>query len=92
MITLSVWQALFLREAVSRLSAGRAAWLWLLLEPVLNVTYVLVIYTAIRVRSVGGIEAAVWLMVGMLAFFMFRRTAAQVMNGIYSNRGRGTYR
>lgn len=92
MITLSVWQALFLREAVSRLSAGRAAWLWLLLEPVIHVTYVLVIYTAIRVRSVGGIEAAVWLMVGMLAFFMFRRTAAQVMNGINANRVLFTYR
>jgi len=92
MITLSVWKALFLREAVSRLSAGRAAWLWLLLEPVLHVTYVLVIYTAIRVRTVGGIETAVWLMVGMLGFFMFRRTAAQVMNGIGANRLLFTYR
>ena len=56
MITLSTWKALFLREAVSRLSAGRAAWLWLLLEPVLHVTYILVIYTAIHYpgRSAGG--------------------------------------
>ena len=92
MITLSTWKALFLREAVSRLSAGRAAWLWLLLEPVLHVTYILVIYTAIRVHSVGGIDTAVWVMVGMLAFFMFRRTAAQVMNGINANRALFTYR
>jgi len=33
-VTFSVWKAMFLREAVARLSAGRAAWLWLLLEPV----------------------------------------------------------
>ncbi len=92
MITLSVWKALFLREAVSRLSAGRAAWLWLLFEPVLNVAYMLVIYTAIRVRAVGGIDSAVWLMVGMLAFFMFRRTATQTMNGIGPNRALFAYR
>ena len=91
-ITLSVWKALFLREAVSRLSAGRAAWLWLLLEPVINVTYMLVIYTVIRVHAVGGIDTAVWLMVGMLGFFMFRRTAAQTMNGIGANRALFTYR
>ena len=91
-ITLSVWKALFLREAVSRLSAGRAAWLWLLLEPVINVTYMLVIYTVIRVHAVGGIDTAVWLMVGMLGFFMFRRTAAQTMNGISANRALFTYR
>jgi len=92
MIMLSVWKALFLREAVSRLSTGRVAWLWLLFEPVFNVTYMLVLYTAIRVHSVGGIDTAIWLMGGMLAFFMFRRTATQVMYGISANQALFTYR
>lgn len=91
-ITLSVWKALFLREALSRLFSGRAVWFWLVAEPVFHVSYMLVIYTVIRVSKVGGIDTAVWLMVGMLAFFMFRNTGTQVMNAISANQALFTYR
>ncbi len=91
-ITFSVWKALFLREAVSRLSAGRAAWLWLLLDPLIQIVFLLFIFTIIRMRTVGGIETIVWLMVGMLAFLMFRRTATQAQNAVGSNQGLFTYR
>jgi capsular polysaccharide transport system permease protein len=46
-ITLSVWNAIFLREAVSRVSGGRAAWVWLLLEPVAHLTVLLVVLSAL---------------------------------------------
>lgn len=91
-ITLSVWKALFLREAVSRLSAGRAAWLWLLLDPLIQIVFLLFIFSIIRMRTVGGIDTVVWLMVGMLAFLMFRRTATQTQNAVGSNQGLFTYR
>lgn len=91
-VTLSVWKALFLREAVNRLRTGRAAWLWLLLEPVIHIVSLMVIFTIIRMRTVGGIDIAVWLMVGMLAFFMFNRTATRAMNAISANRALFTYR
>lgn len=91
-ITLSVWKALFLREAVSRLSAGRAAWLWLLLEPLVHVVFMLFIFAVIRMRSMGGIDTTVWLMVGLLAFLMFKRTATQTQNAVGSNQGLFTYR
>lgn len=91
-ITLSVWKALFLREAVNRLRTGRAAWLWLLLEPVIYIVSLMVIFTVIRMHAVGGIDSAVWVMVGMLAFFMFNRTATRSMNAINANRALFTYR
>jgi capsular polysaccharide transport system permease protein len=91
-VTLSVWKALFLREAVNRLRTGRAAWLWLLLEPVIHIVSLMVIFTIIRMRTVGGIDIAVWLMVGMLAFFMFNRTATRSMNAISANSALFTYR
>lgn len=91
-ITLSVWKALILREAVSRLSAGRAAWLWLLLEPLIHVVVLLFIFTVIRMRSVGGIDTTVWLMIGMMAFLMFRRTGTQSQNAVSANQGLFTYR
>jgi capsular polysaccharide transport system permease protein len=70
-ITRSVLAALFLRECLGRLSSGRAAWFWLLAVPVMHVTYMLFIFTVIRVKSVGGIDPLLWLMVGMLGFFSF---------------------
>lgn len=91
-ITLSVWKALFLREAVTRIFSGRAAWLWLLIEPMFNVFYLVIIFTVIHVTTVGGIDTVVWLLVGMLGFFMFRRTATQVMNGVNANKTLFAYR
>lgn len=91
-ITWSVWQALFLREALTRVAAGRAAWFWLLAEPIFHVSYVVLIFTAIRVRHIGGVDVAVWIMVGMLAFFAFRRTGTQVSNAIRANQALFTYR
>jgi len=91
-ITVSVWKALILREAVSRLSTGRAAWLWLLLEPLVQVVFLLFIFTGFQMRFVGGIDTGLWLMVGMVAFLMFRRTGTQTQNAIDANRGLFTYR
>lgn len=91
-ITLSVWKALFLREALTRLFSSRAAWFWLLVEPVIHMSYLIFIYTAIRVRTVGGIDTVTWLIGGLLAFFMFRRTGTQVMNALNANQSLFAYR
>lgn len=91
-ITLAVWHALLLREALSRLFSRRAAWVWLLLEPAVHLAFMVFIFTVIRVRHVGGIDTALWLMVGMLGFFFFRRTGTQGANAIGANRTLFTYR
>lgn len=91
-ITFAVWHALLLREALSRLFSRRAAWVWLLLEPAVHLAFMVFIFTVIRVRHVGGIDTALWLMVGMLGFFFFRRTGTQGANAIGANRTLFTYR
>lgn len=91
-VTYSVWKALFLREAVNRVSGRRAAWLWLLLEPVAHIVFLMFVMTVIRLRVVGGIDTPLWIMVGLLAFFVFRRTATQGMNAIGANQALFAYR
>ncbi len=91
-ITWSVWKALFLREAVSRLSARRFAWVWLLAEPGTHVVYLMFLFTVIRARMVGGIDTPLWIMVGLLAFFMFKNTGTQARNAIDANRALFVYR
>jgi capsular polysaccharide transport system permease protein len=91
-ITLSVWRALFLREAVNRISRERVAWLWLLLEPMVHIVFLMIIFTFIRLRVIGGIDTPIWLMAGLLTFFMFRRPAQQAMNAVSANQALFTYR
>ncbi|MDV2115492.1 ABC transporter permease [Alcaligenes faecalis] len=91
-VTWSVWRALFLREALDRLFDMRAAWFWLLMEPVLHISFMTFVFTVIRMKTVGGIDVMIWIVVGMLAFFTFRRTAVQVMYAVDSNKPLFAYR
>lgn len=91
-VTFAVWKALFLREALTRVGARRGAWFWLLAEPVFHVSYLLYLYTVIRARTIGGIDVMLWITLGMLGFFLFRRTATQAMNAVGANRSLFAYR
>lgn len=88
----AVWKALFLREAIVRMFGSRMAWVWLVLEPVVNVLWLVLIFTVIRVRHIGGIETPLWIAIGMLIFMTFRRTVTQVQNGVNANTSLFAYR
>lgn len=91
-VTLSVWKALFLREAVSRISSGRAAWVWMLLEPVVHVFFTLLLFVLVRMRVVPGVEAAPWLLVGLASFFTARNIYSRGMEAINANQALFAYR
>ena len=91
-VTFSVWKALFLREAVQRLFSARASWAWLLLEPLAHIVFLIFLFSTIRMRVIGGIDTPVWVMVGLLAFFMFKRVGTQAMNAIAANQALFAYR
>jgi len=91
-ITRSVWHALLLREAVARLFRRRAAAVWLLLEPVASIGFMMVMFTALRARHVGGMDSALWLSAGLLGFYLFRRTSTQGAAAISANLALFTYR
>lgn len=91
-ITLSVWHALLLREAVARMFGRRAAALWLFLEPVAGIVFMLFIFTVLRTRYVGGMDTLLWLSSGLLSFYLFRRTAAQGAAAVGANLALYTYR
>lgn len=81
-IAFTTWNALFLRTSVARLSASRFAWFWILLEPIAFIVLLMVVFSVLRVRHIGGIGTAVWIMAGVLSFLMFRRTAAETMTAL----------
>ncbi|WP_332813513.1 ABC transporter permease [Ramlibacter sp.] len=91
-ITLAAWHALLLREAVARLFSRRGAFAWLLLEPAAHIGFMLLVFGLLRTRVIGGMDVVFWLAAGMLAFFLFKRTASQGSAAIGANLALFTYR
>jgi capsular polysaccharide transport system permease protein len=91
-VTFSVWQAIFLREALDRLFDMRGAWFWLFAEPVSHIAFLIFVWAVIRARTIGGADVVIWLSAGLLSFFLFRRTAVQVTHAVDSNRPLFAYR
>lgn len=91
-VTLGVWRALILREAEAKLFASRVSWIWVLVEPVLHVAYLMVLYSVIRVHKVGDLDTAIWIMVGLQSYFIFRKTADGVANTVSGNSALFAYR
>jgi capsular polysaccharide transport system permease protein len=69
-ITFDVWRAIFLREALDRLFDMRAAWFWLLMEPVMHIGFITALFTVVRLHH-RRCRYPVWIIVGMLAFSCF---------------------
>lgn len=84
--TLTVWQALFLREALDRFFGSRAAWAWLLVEPSMHIAFIGGVWGMMRRNSMGGIDVSLWIILGMLSFFLFRRTAVQTLHALDCNK------
>lgn len=92
LIAWTVWKALFLREAVSRLSAGRAAWLWILLEPVVQVIFLNVLFGFVLQKLVSNIDMGLFITTGVLGFGLARNTAMRIKDAITANDTLLTYR
>lgn len=90
-VTWAVWHALLLREAMGRMFSSRTSLVWMFLEPVLSLGFMVLMFTVVRLRTVAGIDTVLWLLGGMLSFFVFRRTSAQGANAIGANRALFAY-
>lgn len=92
-ITLSVWKALFLREAVYRLSTGRAGWLWLLLQPaIVIVLFVALVSAEMQIIVIAGMNPSIWIFAGQGGFIMYQQTATQTLHAIDANKPLFAYR
>lgn len=91
-VTFAVWNALFLREAVARLSATRGAWVLVVLEPVLHACFMLLLYTVLRTSSVAGADVAVWLVLGLTGYFTVQNVFQRAMGAVDANKALFAYR
>jgi capsular polysaccharide transport system permease protein len=85
-------RALFLRELQTRFGRYRLGYLWAILEPGLHVITMLLLFGAVLKRTIPGMEYPLFLVNGILPWFMFARTATRALGAVAANKGLFNYR
>lgn len=88
----SVLQALVIRELRSRVEGHWTGVLWMLLEPLANLLVLLTLYNFRLHITSPNVELPVFLITGLLPYFMFRNLARRMPSAITANRGLYAYR
>jgi capsular polysaccharide transport system permease protein len=91
-VTRSVWYALTLREIQTMFWSRRFGAFWVLAEPVAHILILMVLFTYIRDRMVPGVPLPLWLLAGIVPFFMMRGIIFSLMGSVSANQALFTYR
>ena len=84
--------ALLLREMKARVGGQWIGAVWTLLEPLTHTMIIVTILGFVRGTARSGLEYPVFLVTGLLPFFLFQHLAMRLMDGIESNKGLFSYR
>lgn len=85
--------ALILRELKTRFGKNPTlGYVWVILEPMMHIIFMLIIFTLIRNTILPQVPFSLFLISGMIPFFMFRNIVNFIMNGIEANKSLFTYK
>jgi capsular polysaccharide transport system permease protein len=84
--------ALVLREIKARVGGQWVGAIWTLIEPLTHVMILVTVLGFVTGAVLPGIEYPVFLVTGLLPFFLFQNLALRLMDGIEANRGLFSYR
>ncbi|MBN3789418.1 ABC transporter permease [Burkholderia sp. Ac-20353] len=84
--------ALFLRELKTRFGKHRLGYLWVFLEPVVHMLVLFAILGLIAKHTMPGIPFPVFLICGLVPYFMFINIALRSLNALEANLGLLSYR
>ncbi|WP_151791649.1 ABC transporter permease [Acinetobacter soli] len=85
-------RALFLRELQTRFGQYRLGYFWILLEPALHIGFMLLLFGRISNSIIPGIDYEIFLVNGILPFFMFRTTLSKALDAVQANKGLFSYK
>ncbi|MEN9485187.1 MAG: hypothetical protein RJB37_3067, partial [Pseudomonadota bacterium] len=88
----SVVFALSLRELKTRLDGRWGGAVWVVGEPLLNMLAMLAVYSAMRARTIGGVDTLLFLVSGQMPYLLFKSLVLRLMEAIESNQGLFAYR
>lgn len=91
-VMLASLHALMMRELQTRFGGYRLGYLWAPLEIVFQVAIYMIIFGTLMARTMPGISYSLFLLAGMVPFFMFRKNATRALGAVEANRGLLMYR
>lgn len=84
--------ALYMRELLTRFGHYRLGYVWAIIEPGLLIFLKTVMFTAVFGRVIAGMSYSLFLVNGILPFFMIMRSATRALGAVDGNRGLFIYR
>jgi capsular polysaccharide transport system permease protein len=92
-ITWHVWHAVFMREIMARITADRMATPWLIIEPLLYIGLMIGVRKLMSQNElIPGADVVGWLLLGIMAFYLFRDALTRSMHAIEANHALFAYR
>ncbi|WP_321795806.1 ABC transporter permease [Caballeronia sp. J97] len=88
----SVIHALFLREAVTRLSIGRGGWVWIIIEQGEHIVLLIIWHGIVQHHLIPGVSVPLFVGLGILPYFMMKSIALRGIDSIPANRALFVYR
>lgn len=88
----AVWFALLQRELKARFGGRWLGGFWVLFEPLAHIGYLIVLFGSLRHRFMPGISFELFLLTGLVGFFMFRDASLRVMGSVDGSRALFGYR
>ncbi len=85
-------KALFLREIKTRFGKYRLGYFWAILEPAAHLLVLLAIFGYIKNRTMPDISFPVFLLNGLIPYFIFSHIATRSIGAIEANQGLFNYR
>lgn len=83
--------ALVLREYLTRFGSRRMGAFWEIFEPMSNIAFIMFIFGVIRARSMPGMDFPLFLLTGMIPFFLMRNIIFKLMDSVGANQALFSY-
>lgn len=91
-VMISAIHALLMRELQTRFGSYRLGYLWAPLEIMFQVAIFVIMFGTIMARTMPGMSYTLFLLSGMVPFFMFRKNATRALGAVEANQGLLMYR
>ncbi|MDR2099906.1 MAG: ABC transporter permease [Campylobacteraceae bacterium] len=88
---ISVIFALFLREIKTRFGGRRFGVFWTFVEPAVHLVIMLFVFSFLRARMMPQVPFELFLLTGIVPFFLFRHIATGLMSSISANKALFAY-
>ncbi|AUL48326.1 sugar ABC transporter permease [Bordetella trematum] len=90
-IACAVVFALVLREIRTRFGSRRMGAFWMIFEPIAHIAFMMFVVTVLRGRHVTGMPYPIYLLTGIVPFFLMRNIAMKLMDAPSANKSLFAY-